>query len=97
MLTTFEYPDLQNAGEDCQSCKKFWEHQGLPPMKLVNIYTYDAHDDIMTTGTRGKLATYDDGGEIMILDDPEPPEDKCIPIVICPRCDGDVILRLPKE
>ena len=71
IMKTAQSPDdhFQNAGEPCESCRMFWEHQGLPPMTMVQLCD---GDEIVTT----------EGG---------------IPIVICPRCDGDMILRLPKE
>lgn len=68
--TAFKQPDMQDAGEECESCRTYWEYQGLPPMIVVNLAKSNG-EQICT-----------DGG---------------IPIVVCPRCDGDWILRLPKE
>jgi hypothetical protein len=72
----FRLPDndgieLKDAGSLCQSCYKFWTHQGLEPKRLVHV-RYEGGDEITT-------------------------ENHQIPIVICPHCDGDVILRLSKE
>lgn len=94
--TAFKLPDeLQNSGDICESCRRFWEAQGLPPMEMV--YVLDDHGDPLTTGTGGTLAFVDDDGELYFEVDDEAPEGHEIPIVVCPRCDGDPILRLPKE
>lgn len=62
---------LPQAGEICESCRKFWESQNLQPKYLVHVFNSE-------------------GVEIRT-------DNEQLEIIVCPYCDGDLILKLEKR